>query len=151
MSNDNGILTYRTYRIGTGDLASLIALALSDYHDRYGCLPAGVTVHETLTDEAREALTDLETPIPVTGCGGCLAWEIWLQVGGHGRERPQAAQQQQGGTVAQNTVAGQQDTQYTQGPNDGPRSLLARVAAAQVEMTPERARQLILQLEATGQ
>lgn len=150
MSNDNGILTYRTYRIGTGDLASLIAPALSDYHDRYGCLPAGVTVHETLTDEVREALTYLETPIPVTGCGGCLAWEIWLQVGGHGRERPQAVQQQ-GGTVAQNAVAGQQDTQDTQGPNDDPRSLLARVAAAQVEMTPERARQLILQLEATDQ
>lgn len=129
--NGNGRLTYRTYRYGrSSNLAALIGPALADFRDRYGCLPAGVAVHKALVGKAQAALDDLGVIIPVAGCGGVLVGECWLQV------------------VARQTAltpgAGQEATQRS---NGGPPSMLARVAAAQAAMTPERARQLVLQLE----
>lgn len=144
--NGNGRRTYRTYRdVAGGDLAALIGPALADYHDRYGCFPPALAVHKTAVGKARLALDALEVALEVAGCGGVLLGECWLQVGENGHKRPQAVQVQGvSPTTPQTPGAGQETTQRS---NDGPPSLLARVAAAHVDVTPERARQLALSFE----
>lgn len=68
--------TFITYRNGTDELEKRIEAAMIHFQQQHGRLPAAVVVHKSEVDTAR-ALT---LALPVSGTGGCLVGEVWLQV-----------------------------------------------------------------------
>jgi len=83
----NGRATFAIYALTapggnvTGDLTPALRRALAAYQERHGCPPLGLVVNEALIGQAREALGSLGLPrLQVTSSGGCLAWEVWLEV-----------------------------------------------------------------------
>ena len=143
MSGGNGKRpVYKVYRLGDAlDVAPALELALSAHRERYGGDPAGVTVCPRRLDVVQDALDG--RGLEVAGCGGCLWCEVWLQVGQPApvgplqEERTQDAPQGGGLTLPQ-------------GEDGKTVSLVARAAAAHREggeMTPERAREILAQVE----
>jgi hypothetical protein len=65
----------------TGDVDLPLRRALDAHQGRYGENPAGVVVNSALIGKAREALARLGRPrLEVRTSGGCLAWEVWLEI-----------------------------------------------------------------------
>jgi hypothetical protein len=64
-----------------GDVDLPLRTALDAHQGRYGEDPAGVVVNSALIEEAREALARLGwARLEVRTSGGCLAWEVWLEI-----------------------------------------------------------------------
>lgn len=72
-------LNYRLERIN--GLEAQIKEAIKDYYTRFQLLPSGIVVPTRAVEEATKIAAALElNNIPVTGTGGCLANEVWLEV-----------------------------------------------------------------------
>lgn len=71
-------LNYRLERIN--GLEAQIKEAIKDYYTRFQLLPSGIVVPTRAVEEATHIAAALELKIPVTGTGGCLANEVWLEV-----------------------------------------------------------------------
>lgn len=72
--------TFLTYRNGNGDLGERIEAAVAHFYQAHGELPATLTVHTTEVNAATTALQVLKLTVPVTGSGGVLVGEVWLQL-----------------------------------------------------------------------
>jgi len=132
---------YKVYRLGdASDLAPALERALTAHRERYGD-PVGVAVSPRRLDVAQEALDG--RGLEVIGCGGCLWWEVWLQVG---QPAPVGALQEE---RTQDAPKGG-GLSIPLGEDEKTVSLVARAAAARRqggEMTPERARAILAQVE----
>ena len=63
-----------------GSVAEQVGTAIEEYRRRLDFLPAAVIVNPTVEDEATVAMAELGLRVPVEGCGGCSADEMWLRV-----------------------------------------------------------------------
>jgi hypothetical protein len=87
----------------TGDVDPALCGALDAHREQYGEDPAGVVVNSVLIGKAREALDRLGlSRLQVTASGGCLAWEVWLEISSDGH-KSLAAQQER--TAAREILA----------------------------------------------
>jgi hypothetical protein len=89
----NGRVSFATYCLVspggevTGDVDLPLRRALDAHQRRYGEDPAGVVVNSTLIRKAKEALARLGwARLEVRTSGGCLAWEVWLEISINGHE-----------------------------------------------------------------
>jgi hypothetical protein len=67
------------------DLAQALGKVLIAHQERHKALPAGLVVKAGLIGEAREAIEG-STGLEVTSSGGCLAWEVWMEISTDGHE-----------------------------------------------------------------
>jgi hypothetical protein len=86
-------MDYEIYRDGASKLRNHLQASIQAFYGRHGRLPVSVIVsksktsqkdegEQTLEEKAKVALENLELPdLPVKTTGGCLAGEIWLEVG----------------------------------------------------------------------
>ena len=58
------------------DDRSVILAAIAAHTQRRGTPPVSLVVHTSRAAAVREALPGLQ----ITGCGGCLVGELWLEV-----------------------------------------------------------------------
>ena len=86
-NNNNNRQTFAIYRLtypggyATGNLAQALQKALNAHLERHSCPPAGMVVNSTLLGRAREELKTLGLAnLQVTTSGGCLAWEVWVEL-----------------------------------------------------------------------
>ena len=75
--NTNGRRTYTTYRLG--DVTQERLAQVLDFHQGHYGTPAGLVVNVTILEPVTSALAALGASWPVTTCGGCLAWEVWVE------------------------------------------------------------------------
>ena len=67
------------------DLVQALGKVLIAHQERHKALPAGLVVNAGLIGEAREAIEG-STGLEVTSSGGCLAWEVWMEISTDGHE-----------------------------------------------------------------
>ena len=146
MSGGNGKRpVYKVYRLGDAlDVAPALERALSAHRERYGD-PVGVTVCPRRLDVAQDALDarGLDRGLEAIGCGGCLWGEVWLQVGQPAPVGPLQEERTQDAPLGGGLTLPQGEDRKTV-------SLVSRAAAAHREggeMTPERARERLAQVE----
>lgn len=128
-----------------GDLSPALTDALEAHRGRYGADPAGLIVNPSLMEPARAAVDTLGLgDLAVRTSGGCLVWEVWLEVtpavdGGQPVPRRDSSENAPSARPSSTPRRG-----ATRAGGEAPEAvgLLRRVEEVGAGMTPERARTL---------
>lgn len=72
---------YAVYPFAFGsDICQNTLKSLQSYRDRFQQEPKSIIVNTSLVEKVKAFLAEQELSIELQGRGGCLAWEVWLEV-----------------------------------------------------------------------